>query len=125
MKRILIILAVLLIQANIAQAQEIKDSIDIKKGFTFGALPAIAYDSDVGFRYGALTNLYWFGDGTTYMRKRENERVNMFGETLNVYVGASVGSLREDFKPRVIDCWWSADWTQKCHLKQNFENLKC
>ena len=64
------------------------------------------------------------GDGT-YMRKRENERVNMFGETLNVYVGASVGSLREDFKPRVIDCWWSADWTQKCHLKQNFENLKC
>jgi len=28
----------------------------------FGALPAIAYDSDLGFRYGALTNLYFRGD---------------------------------------------------------------
>lgn len=37
-----------------------------KKGWTFGALPAIAYNSDEGFRYGALTNLYYYGDGTTY-----------------------------------------------------------
>ena len=38
----------------------------IKKGFSFGALPVVAYDSDVGFKYGALTNIYYFGDGSTY-----------------------------------------------------------
>lgn len=38
----------------------------IKKGWTFGALPAIAYDSDIGFKYGALANFFYFGDGSTY-----------------------------------------------------------
>ncbi len=38
----------------------------IKTGWTFGALPAIAYNSDEGFRYGALANFYFYGDGTTY-----------------------------------------------------------
>jgi outer membrane protein assembly factor BamA len=36
------------------------------KGFSFGALPAVAYDSDLGFRYGALANFYWYGDGSCY-----------------------------------------------------------
>ena len=38
----------------------------VKTGLTFGALPAVAYDTDIGFKYGALANLYWFGDGSTY-----------------------------------------------------------
>ncbi len=38
----------------------------VKTGWTFGAVPAIAYDSDVGFRYGALANFYNYGDGSTY-----------------------------------------------------------
>ncbi len=38
----------------------------IKTGFSFGALPVVAYDSDVGFKYGALANIYYFGDGSTY-----------------------------------------------------------
>ncbi|MCX6224342.1 MAG: BamA/TamA family outer membrane protein, partial [Bacteroidia bacterium] len=37
-----------------------------KKGFSFGAVPAISYDSDMGFRYGALANFYDYGDGTIY-----------------------------------------------------------
>jgi hypothetical protein len=41
---------------------------NIKKGFTFGGVPAISYDRDVGFRYGALVNLYFFGDGSRYPR---------------------------------------------------------
>ncbi len=31
-----------------------------------GVLPAVAYDSDVGFRYGALASFYDYGDGETY-----------------------------------------------------------
>jgi outer membrane protein assembly factor BamA len=38
----------------------------IKKGWNFGALPAIAYDSDLGLKYGALANFYYYGDGTVY-----------------------------------------------------------
>ncbi len=42
------------------------DSTYLKDGFSFGILPAISYDADLGFQYGALTNLYWYGDGSRY-----------------------------------------------------------
>ncbi len=38
----------------------------IKSGFSLGGVPVVAYDSDLGFKYGALVNLYWFGDGSRY-----------------------------------------------------------
>ena len=38
----------------------------IKTGFSFGGVPVVAYDADVGFKYGAVVNLYWFGDGSRY-----------------------------------------------------------
>ena len=38
----------------------------VKKGFGFGALPAVSYDSDLGFQYGALVNLYDYGNGSKY-----------------------------------------------------------
>ncbi len=37
-----------------------------KKGWNFGALPTITFDTDLGFQYGALVNLYDYGDGTRY-----------------------------------------------------------
>ncbi|MFA5815293.1 MAG: BamA/TamA family outer membrane protein [Bacteroidales bacterium] len=43
-----------------------QDKEKTKSGFSFGAVPAIAYDSDLGFRYGALANFYDYGDGTIY-----------------------------------------------------------
>ena len=42
-----------------------KDDI-IKKGLSFGPLPIVAYDQDRGFEYGALLNIYNFGDGSWY-----------------------------------------------------------
>lgn len=41
-----------------------KDSI--RKGWTFGILPSVAYDADKGFQGGLLSNIYYFGDGSTY-----------------------------------------------------------
>ena len=38
----------------------------VKTGWTFGVLPSVAFDADLGFQYGALTNLYYYGDGSTY-----------------------------------------------------------
>ena len=43
-----------------------KNEEKTKTGFSFGALPALAYDSDIGFLYGAIANLYWYGDGSRY-----------------------------------------------------------
>ena len=38
----------------------------VKTGWTFGLLPSVAFDADLGFQYGALTHLYYYGDGSTY-----------------------------------------------------------
>ena len=64
MKKImLIIVACLWITISFAQEEK---SDNVKTGWTFGALPAIAYDTDLGFKYGALVNLFYYGDGSTY-----------------------------------------------------------
>ena len=50
-----------------------QDSTNVKKGWKFGgALPAIAYNSDNGFRYGVLGNVYDYGDGTSYPNYRKS-----------------------------------------------------
>nr|NQU92912.1 BamA/TamA family outer membrane protein [Bacteroidota bacterium] len=38
----------------------------IKSGWNFGILPAVSYDTDLGFQYGVLTNFYHYGDGSNY-----------------------------------------------------------
>jgi len=38
----------------------------IKTGWNVGGLPVVSYDSDLGFQYGALVNLYHYGDGSKY-----------------------------------------------------------
>ena len=37
-----------------------------KTGIYFGPLPAIGYSSDLGWHYGALTDIYQYGDGSVY-----------------------------------------------------------
>lgn len=37
-----------------------------KTGFGFGALPAVSFDSDLGFQYGAIVNLFDYGDGSKF-----------------------------------------------------------
>lgn len=38
----------------------------VKKGWNFGVLPAISFNTDLGFQYGGLINLYHYGDGSRY-----------------------------------------------------------
>ncbi|HEX2936869.1 MAG TPA: BamA/TamA family outer membrane protein [Bacteroidales bacterium] len=44
----------------------------IKKGWNFGVLPVLAFDTDLGFKYGGLTNLYYYGDGSIYPRYKHS-----------------------------------------------------
>lgn len=48
----------------LAGAQE-KEMVT-KTGWNFGALPTITFDTDLGFQYGALVNLYNYGDGSRF-----------------------------------------------------------
>lgn len=38
----------------------------IKTGWNFGALPAISFDTDLGFQYGALVNFFDYGNGKRF-----------------------------------------------------------
>jgi len=62
MKKIfLVFLASLLVVSLSAQEKK------VKTGWKFGgALPAISYDSNLGFQYGALVEFYNYGDGSKY-----------------------------------------------------------
>ncbi|MBR7167347.1 MAG: BamA/TamA family outer membrane protein, partial [Bacteroidales bacterium] len=67
MKKTFISLVLLLsAMAMVAQDEDITNEKNIRKGWTFGALPSVSYDADYGFQYGALTNIYYFGNGSTY-----------------------------------------------------------
>ncbi len=62
MKKTISVLLILLLVIS-ASAQEKK----IKTGWKFGgALPAITFDSDLGFQYGALVEFFNYGDGSKY-----------------------------------------------------------
>ena len=68
LKKNILLIFMLLSMLSILQAQEEEKSAAkrIKTGWTFGALPAISYNTDLGFQYGALVNFYYYGDGKTY-----------------------------------------------------------
>lgn len=53
-------------------AQAEKKAELIKKNWNFGALPTITFDTDLGFQYGALVNLYDFGDGSRYPKYNQS-----------------------------------------------------
>jgi outer membrane protein assembly factor BamA len=59
----LILFAIIVLQANGQEEQEKK----VKTGWKFGgALPAITFDSNLGFQYGALVEFFNYGDPSVY-----------------------------------------------------------
>ncbi len=72
----------------------------IKKGWTFGALPTISYDTDVGFEYGGLVNFYYYGDGSSYPEYRHS----IYIEVSRTTKGSGINRFYYDSKyliPRV------------------------
>jgi hypothetical protein len=51
---------------TIAYISHAQDNVVTKTGWNFGALPTITFDADLGFQYGALVDLYNYGDGSRY-----------------------------------------------------------
>ena len=61
MKKALSVLLISMLIITIS-AQDSK----VKTGWNFGALPTITFDSDLGFQYGALVELYQYGTGDIF-----------------------------------------------------------
>lgn len=57
----LVLLSIILTLTQVGFSQQ-----KIKKGLGFGAIPAVSFDSDLGFQYGAVVNLYHYGDGSRF-----------------------------------------------------------
>ena len=51
---------------GMAQNEKEKKEAKIPTGLSFGALPTVSYDADMGFQYGGLVSLYDYGDGNLY-----------------------------------------------------------
>ena len=77
----------------------------IKTGLNFGPLPVVAFDADRGFQYGALLNIYNFGDGSTYPNPKSwwyIEASAYTGGTWNLYLNydnKEIFNKFEDVKP--------------------------
>ncbi len=61
MKKINLLLAMFFLALQMYAQEEVT-----KDGWNFGALPAITFDTDLGFQYGAVVNLFHYGDGSRY-----------------------------------------------------------
>lgn len=66
-----------------------EDGEIIKTGINLGPLPVVAFDADRGFQYGALLNIYNFGDGKNYPNPNSTwyiEASAFTGGTWNIFL---------------------------------------
>ncbi len=64
------------------------------KGWSFGAIPAIAFDSDIGFKYGAVLNLFDYGNGSIYPAYRHS----IYFEWSRTTKGSGINQITYDSK---------------------------
>jgi len=79
-------------QVDSTSSSPVKEKI--KKGWTFGALPVVAYDADQGFQYGALGQVFNYGDGSTYPEYKHT----IYAEVSRFTKGSGVNQLFYDSK---------------------------
>jgi len=68
MRKLLFVMIVLFSFSSALLAQENQNETPkkVKKGWNLGLLPSVAFDADLGFQYGVLTNIFNYGDGSKY-----------------------------------------------------------
>lgn len=72
MKKLLLSIFLLSLVLFASAQDEGKKAEKIKKGWNFGAIPVVAYDTDIGFKYGGLVNFFNYGDGSIYPKYRQS-----------------------------------------------------
>ncbi len=90
MKRFYILLLTLCVTVQTLLAQE----MNVKTGWNFGPLPAVGYSSDLGFQYGALCELFYYGDGSTFPAPQHR----LYVEASTMTRGSSIFDIVYDSK---------------------------
>lgn len=74
MRKFISIAILLLFFVTRAQAQPAGEAKPdrVKTGFNLGLLPAVSFNTDLGFQYGLIVNLFHYGDGSSYPEYRHN-----------------------------------------------------
>jgi outer membrane protein assembly factor BamA len=88
---------------HLAAQDEVNEPL--KTGWTFGALPAISFNSDLGLQYGGLVNLYYFGDGSTYPKYMHS----IYAEISRYTKGSGVNRLFYDSEYLIPNIRMTAD----------------
>ncbi len=92
MKKVIILTLIVILSTLEIFAQEKEKKEKIKKGFSLGGVPVVAYDSDTGFKYGGLVNLYWYGDGSNY----PNYNHSLYMEVSRTTKGGGINQIKYD-----------------------------
>lgn len=93
------LIIILLTLCGFAQAKDI-----VKTGINLGPLPAVAFDADKGFQYGALLNIYDYGDGSSY----PNYKSKLYLEASFFTKGSQLYTVSYDNKDLIPGVRWSS-----------------
>lgn len=75
-----------------AQDETTSEPKRVKTGWNFGALPAISFNTDLGFQYGALVNFFYYADGKTYPKYQHS----LYGEVSRYTKGSGINRFFYD-----------------------------
>ena len=112
MKKFILLLGAL----AFGMAAKAQDSEIVKTGYNFGPLPAIAYDADKGFQYGAILNIYNYGDGTLY----PNYGSKIYLEASFFTKGSQLYTVMYDNKTLIPGIRWSSALTASIDKAMDF-----
>jgi outer membrane protein assembly factor BamA len=77
----------------------------VKTGWNFGGLPVVSFDSDLGFQYGALLNLFNYGDGSMY----PDFKHNLYVEWSRFTKGSGINRIFFDSKYLIPNIRFTSD----------------
>lgn len=87
-------MAMIMAQDATVDSTENNKEEKIKKGFGFGVLPVIGYNTDIGLQYGIIFNLFNYGDGSYY----PGYKYSIYTEISRTTKGSGVNQLFFDSK---------------------------
>ena len=95
-----------IVLAQIAKVDTVGEHHEkIKKGWNFGAVPAVAFDSDIGIQYGAIANIYNYGNGEIYPRYKHS----IYVEWSRTTKGSGINQIKYDSEYLIPNIRFSAD----------------
>lgn len=91
-------------------------SQNIKTGYNIGPLPVVALDADKGFQYGALVQVFNFGDGSNY----PNYNSKIYAEASFFTKGSNLFQLSYDNKTLIPGIRWSSSMNASVDKAMDF-----